>query len=432
MKTKIKKIAKKALRRMGLVPASALPPPVGIWDGYTRDAIALAQWVDCDRASLDEQQQHPERVNPDIHKRSCNWYLPAFDNAFYGGIMTILRLADYLQQTDGVRQRFLICDECDPAAISAKIVGAFPSLRDAEVRAIDSVAAIQRIPPSDYSVATLWTTAYTLLKVSSSGYKFYMIQDYEPLFYPAGSTYAQAELTYRFGFYGIANTPSLHDIYEKEYGGRAVVLSPSVDTSIFHPGDDLQTTGPKRLFYYARPGIPRNGFELAVAAFKLLKRRMGDRVEILCGGAAWNPEDYGLQGVVRTIGLLPYAQTGDLYRNCHVGLAMMMTRHPSYLPFEMMGCGMLVVSNRNPANTWFLKDGENCLLSEPTVSCLAETLVDALENYETYAPVRRRAVAHIRGAHGDWQATMREVSAFMHRPNTENGPRRDQDANIHV
>lgn len=410
MKTVLKSFAKKALQRAGLVPAH------GMWDGYTRDAMALAQWVDCDRSDLVRPQQHPERVASRISDRSCNWYMPPFDNAFYGGIMTILRLAAHLQQVDGVRQRVLICGSCDPQVIASKIAEAFPVLQGVEVCALDSASAIEAIPPADYSVATLWTTAYVLLKVQNTGYKFYMIQDYEPLFYPAGSTFAQAELSYRFGFYGIANTQSLRDIYAQEYSGKAVVLSPSVDTGVFYPGPDLDVGGKLRLFYYTRPGIPRNCFELAVSALRLVKQRMGERVEIICAGQAWNPSEFGLNGLVQAIGMLPYAKTGDLYRSCHVGLAMMMTRHPSYLPFEMMGCGTLVVANRNSTNKWILRDQENCLIAEPTASCLADTLIDALENYEAYAPIRRRAAEHVRKAHGDWTATMCEVAEFMHWP----------------
>ena len=400
----------KGLQRSGLVSGN------GVWDGYTRDALALARWVDCDRADLVRAQQHPERVAPRITDRSCNWYIPPFDNAFYGGIMTILRLGAHLQQADGVRQRILICGSCDPRAIAGKIAEAFPVLQGIEVCALDSASAIEAIPPADYSVATLWTTAYVLLKVQNTGYKFYLIQDYEPFFYPAGSTFAQAELSYRFGFYGIANTQSLRDIYTQEYGGRAVMLSPSIDTRVFYPGPDLAAGGCLRLFYYARPGMPRNCFELAVAALRLVKQRMGERVEIICAGQAWSPSDFDLNGLVQTIGMLPYAKTGDLYRSCHVGLTMMMTRHPSYLPFEMMGCGTLVVANRNSANEWFLRDRENCLIAEPTASCLADTLIDALENYDAYASIRRRAAENIRAAHGDWTATMREVAEFMHRP----------------
>jgi len=390
--------------------------PLTSCNDYTRDALALAQLVDCNRTDLARPQQHPERLAPLVADRTCNWYLPVFDSAFYGGIMTILRLSMHLQKIYGLRQRFLICGSCDTKIIAKKINDAFPLLVTEEVMALDSVDALKKIPLSDYSVATLWTTAYVLLKVQNTGYKFYMIQDFEPEFYPAGSTYAQAELTYRFGFYGIANTQSLRDIYKQQYGGRAVVLSPCVDRTIFYPASRMPSGHGLRLFYYARPGMPRNCFELAVAAIRLVKQRLGDQVEIVCAGQAWKPRDYGLEGLVEMIGLLPYAQTGDLYRSCHVGLAMMMTRHPSYLPFEMMACGTLVVANRNSANSWFLKDGENCLVSEPTASCLADTLVDALLHYDSYAPIRRRAAELIRTEHSDWATAMNEVAAFMHEP----------------
>jgi O-antigen biosynthesis protein len=410
MKTRIRSLVRRALGR----PPAAPSPPAGPWAGYTADALALAQWVDCDAVDLSRPQQFPERIVSDVRARWCHWYLPPFESAYYGGVMTILRLAAHLRQADGVRSRIFICGSCDAGAIARKVAEAFPALADVQVTALDSPEAIAAIPPSDYSVATLWTTAYVLLKVQNTGLKFYMIQDCEPLFYPAGSTYAQAELTYRFGFHGIANTVSLRDMYEQDYGGRAVVLTPNVDTRIFHPGPPITSAGPRRLFYYARPGTPRNGFELAVAALRRLKERMGDRVEVICAGAEWRPEDYGLGGLVTAVGMLPYDKTGDLYRSCHVGLAMMMTKHPSYLPFEMMGCGTLVVCNRNPANYWLLRDGENCLLAEPTASCLASTLERALVDYEELSAVRTAGSDLIRELHGDWPSALAAVSSFMH------------------
>ena len=51
----------------------------------------------------------------------------------------------------------------------------------------------------------------------------------------AGSASALVENTYRFGFYGIANTVSLKDIYEREFGAKAAHFSPCVDLSVFHP-----------------------------------------------------------------------------------------------------------------------------------------------------------------------------------------------------
>jgi SAM-dependent methyltransferase len=384
--------------------------------GHTRDALQLAQAIDCNHEQLRQPQQHPERVAANVTDRICNWYLPPFDNPFYGGVMTILRVADYLLRCHGIKQRILICGASRKSDVEANLIRAFPALAQAEVIVLDSVDAINNIPPSDYSVATLWTTAYVLLGVQNTGYKFYMIQDFEPAFYPAGSTYAQAELTYRFGFYGIANTQSIKQIYEENYGGCAVVLRPSIDKSVFFPSGDKRPSHPKRLFYYARPGTPRNGFELAAAALRGLKQKHGDEIDIVCAGAGWNPVDYGLNGVIRSAGLLPYAATGDLYRSCHVGFVMMMTKHPSYLPFELMACGAIVVTNFNEANTWLLKDGENCLLSPPSATCLTETLSFGLDHYDALGAIRQRAADHVLNDTGDWDSSLGDVAKFMFEP----------------
>lgn len=398
--------------RLRSVPKAAAP--VNIWAAYSSDALALAQFNDASFETLSAPQQHPERVNPIVSRRICNWFLPIFDNPYYGGIMTILRLAAHLQTECGVASRFLMCGSGNMAHIRSMIGEAFPCLSRSSVIALDSPGALTSIPPADYSVASLWTTAYVLLGVKNTGLKFYMIQDFEPLFYPAGSTYAQTDLTYRFGFYGIANTQSLKDIYEREYGGRAVTLVPCVDTKVFSPSSAVRSrSGPRRLFYYARPGTPRNGFELAAQAFKLLKAKRGNEIEIVCAGANWRPSEYGLDGIVRTVGMLPYEETPELYRSCDAGLALMMTRHPSYLPFELMACGCLVVANKNEANTWFLRDGENCLLAPPTASCLAETLDRALSDAPELAAMRARAAELMSERHSDWSVSMRAVSDFM-------------------
>jgi glycosyltransferase involved in cell wall biosynthesis len=419
VRTKIKnKLRRVAKRVLGISDAarvagvSEAAPVLTTWGGYTRDAMALADVIDCTLEDLARPQQHPERVRAALNGRTANWYLPAFDNPYYGGVMTILRFAAYMQAR-GVHQRILICGPADTRAIHDMIVKPFPVLAGAEVLQLDSVAAIEAIPPSDYSFATLWTTAYVLLRVGNTGLKFYFMQDYEPLFYPAGSTYAQAELPYRFGFIGIANTKSIRDAYVNEYGGTAHTLTPCVDPKVFHPSDTPRVDAPRQLFYYARPGTPRNGFELAAAALRRLKGRMGTDVRILCAGANWNPAEYGLEGVVEPLGLLPYEATGDLYRRCHVGLVMMMTRHPSYLPFELMACGCLVVSNRNAANTWFLRDGENCLLSPPSASALAQTLERALRDWQDFDQLRTMAAEEIVRAHSSWDDELAKAFGFV-------------------
>lgn len=382
---------------------------------YGHDAMVLANAVDCRIVDLERPQQCPQLLNADPTQRWCNWYIAPFTHPFFGGVMTILRIAAYLQESGKIHQRFLICGGASRAQIAELIAKPFPVLREAEVIVLDSRRAIAEIPSADYSIATLWTTAYFVLKVRNTAYKFYLIQDFEPLFYPAGSTYAQAELTYRFGFYGIANTQEIKRIYETQYSGLAYALIPQIDPTVFYPPVQPPAKSPKRIFCYMRPDTPRNGFELASTAFSRLKKEYGSAIDIVCAGAQWNPEHYGLESILTNLGLLPYEQTGELYRSCHIGLTMMMTKHPSYLPLELMACGCLVVANDNRANAWLLKGGTNCLLSPPSASAIAETLGRAVADYDKLAFLRENARLDVL-AHSSWDTELAGVLAFLNHP----------------
>lgn len=382
--------------------------------GYFLDAISLANAIDITPQQIATNQQRPELLNQNIEQRSAVWFLPDFNSAFYGGVMTILRLAEFMLIEDGIKSTFAICGDVDIREKRDQVLSAFPNLSNSQFIMLSGSDYMNDIPPADYGIATLWTTAYILAATDRCYCKYYMIQDYEPLFYPAGSTFAQAELSYQFGFYGIANTKSLARIYEENFGGKVICLTPAVDTSIFYPTTTLKKGIPIKIFYYARPNTPRNCFELASAAFKLLKKRYGKLIEIICAGSGWDPACYDLQNSVTMLGMLPYRQTADLYRSTHLGISMMMTKHPSYLPLEMMACGTIVIANENEANQWLLKDNVNCLTFLPTRSCLYEKVSFAIENYDSLNHIKENAILTIANHHSSWENSMRAVSQFIH------------------
>jgi glycosyltransferase involved in cell wall biosynthesis len=95
---------------------------------------------------------------------------------------------------------------------------------------------------------------------------------------------------------------------------------------------------------------------------------------------------------------------------------MMFTRHPSYLPFELMASGVLVVTNFNPTTTWMLKDGENCLLSEASPTCLADTLERGLLDHALRHQITLNAVNEIRTHYQDWDSQIEKIYAFVKNP----------------
>ena len=81
---------------------------------------------------------------------------------------------------------------------------------------------------ADAAVATLSTTAYSIIRLRHVKARFYFVQDYEPLFYPAGTSYGLAEATYRLGFRGICNTYPLKQLYEEHGRSRIIFCRPSI------------------------------------------------------------------------------------------------------------------------------------------------------------------------------------------------------------
>lgn len=380
---------------------------------YSKDAIILASLFDFKKEDLIKNRKIVESNYNDSIKTMI-WFLPEFDYVFYAGLYTIFRTIQYLKDNYDINPSFAFLSGLSPNQMMERISKGFPGLKDCKAFCLTNYEDLLLIGKYDASVCTLWTTAYYSLKFNKVKRKFYFIQDYEPLFYPAGSTYAQTEATYRFGFDGICNTEGLKQVYETEYGEKAVTLDPSVDRTIFYPNKSRIYDKEKyMMFFYGRPGHSRNGFELGIQALKKLKNIMGEKIRIVTAGADYDLEEFGLDGIIENLGRLKIEETGNLYRNCDIGLVMMFTRHPSYLPYELMGCGCPVISNYNSYTTWFLKDKENCWLAEPSATHLAETIRDALLNPIMREKISNNALKDMENNNKGWDDSLRKVADFI-------------------
>ena len=353
--------------------------------------------------------------NPNLELNTALWFLPWFDHIMRGGIYTIFRIANHFCSREKTHNIFVLngvnSRKTDIANIKKQIGEAFPNL-SFEVLDLDDFEEISDLPKSDAAFCTLWTTAYSLVKYNNCKAKFYLNQDYEPLFYEAGSIYGLIEETYRFHFIGLANTKGIKDKYES-YGNVVEYFTPAVDNNIYFPGqaDDSK----KRIVFYGRPSNNRNGFLLGIEALKIVKAYFGDSVEIYSAGAKFDVNTFGVNGIVNNLGLLSSLQeVADLYRKCDVGLVFMFTPHPSYQPLEYMACGCATVTNINEGNNWLLKDKENCILSEPTISCIAENIINLLNDDVTRSKIIKNGIKTVENM--DWTGELDKIIKFVKSP----------------
>jgi O-antigen biosynthesis protein len=380
----------------------------GVSEAYNYLANPLFQITDAD-IEKSKAVQKKAHSNP----KSALWFVPYFDHIAYGGIYTIFRFMEYFA-LQGVATTIVIYDNqyVDIAKTKAEIAQHFPGLNSADLMVFDNQKQkISELPACDIAFSTIWMSAYFLLKYNQTKHKYYFIQDYEPLFYEGGSMYALAESTYRFGFTGIVNTPGLLWAVNQRHALEGVSFVPAVDTRHYYPPAKPRHNKKVKVFFYARPKNPRNAFELGVVIIKTLLEKYGNTIEIITAGADWDETAYGLGGLITNHKLLgSLDEVGDLYRQCDIGFVYMLSKHPSYQPFEFMSCGMATVSNRNEDNLWLFKDGKNCLLAEPSATAMAEKISQLIDDPSLRAKIAKTGQSNIAT---EWDKQQSEIWNYI-------------------
>ena len=336
------------------------------------------------------------------------WFLPFVDHALKGGVRTVFMLAEELTARFGTLNVFTVVsygsEHSVVAPLSSSLARHFPRLQFSvrSFRLLHDDPA--QLPPSDLSVATLWTTAYLQVRYQNTRAKFYLVQDFEPSFYAAGAVAAVIEQTYRFDFGILANSRGVAERM-RIYSHDVTEFPPGVDRALFFPGAGKRSPGnPFKIVFYGRPSNDRNCFGLGLRTLKAVKEKLGSKVDIISVGAQWSEEEYGVAGIVRNLGLLKtMEQVAELYREADMGLVYMMTPHPSYQPLEYMASGCVVATNINASNTWLLDSG-NSLQLVPLDTVARDQIIELIKNPERWLELREAAMSRIEDA--NWSHAM--------------------------
>lgn len=316
-------------------------------------------------------------------EQTINWYIPPIGKGS-GGHLNIFRFMQHLEN-QGFTNRVIIVEDdsnLSVAKVKSTILEWF-SLDNVDVYYINAP-----IPSAAVSIATSWQTAYAVNNIGAKTHKCYFVQDYEPWFYPAGTEYALAEQTYRFGFHGFTAGSWLSSLLEEQFGMQATALGFSYDRALYKPCSTPERGAAKRVFFYVRPPTARRAFDLGVMVLAELAKRIPDLTVVMAG---WDVHHYALPFACEHAGLQNPDQLAKLYSSCDAALVLSMT-NLSLLPLEIMACGVPVVSNRADYTEWLLND-DIAMLAEPTVDALAGALEKVLLAPELSLRIRENAFA---------------------------------------
>ena len=90
-----------------------------------------------------------------------------------------------------------------------------------------------------------------------------------------------------------------------------------------------------------------------------------------------------------------------------------MSKHPSYLPLELMACGVPVVAFDNPWGHWILRDGENSVLARRTVTGLVDAMERLCVNPQLREKLSTNALADIAARHGNWDHAFQGIYGYL-------------------
>lgn len=219
-------------------------------------------------------------------------------------------------------------------------------------------------------------------------YYAYLIQDYEPGFYPWSSRYALAEATYRRPQETIAifNTSMLRDYFVNQ-GYRfdhQYVFEPVLNSALRKARLEQQERIKQRIILvYGRPGVARNAFAIIVQALILWHSQYprASDWDVISVGEPHPPVPIAENKQLISLGKLALDDYAEILGRAAIGISLMISPHPSYPPLEMAAFGVRVITNRY-ANKDLAASHSNILsLDVLDPECLARQLAELCDEF---------------------------------------------------
>ncbi len=325
--------------------------------------------------SLQEAAGRPpaDRSSGKHQKLRIGWLAPALPRGG-GGARNIMRMARHLESFghDATLYVEAMGQYRNEREIAAFIQANFPG------DPLRVVMGFEEIRPSDALIATFWLTAEALRDMRGCQGKFYLVQDFEPFFYPMGEEYLRAEATYRFGFHHITSGPWCAKFLREQYGSAADYFDFPLDRSIYYPRPVTRERPAPRVLFFSRPEMPRRCYSLGIQALSGLKARLPEVSITLFGSDEVDTTSLPFPCEnLKNVNDLDHL--AELYSSADAAL-ILSTTNTSLVPFEVVACGCPVVDIDLDVNRVNYRGADAMLLASGQPDALADALFRLLDD----------------------------------------------------
>ncbi len=370
------------------------------------DAVVTTAWPrDTPKAAVYKPKNLEPRwkaFNPsalDIH-----WVIPGFAKGA-GGHMTIFRMISHLEKF-GHNQTIWIQnahDSPNPSVAKRRIIDWYIPIGD-KVNVLFLPEKLHQLS-GDVVIATDCWTAFPVSQTTKFKERFYLVQDMESEFHPAGSNRLIADSTYDLGFSALCAGPWL-ETKMRSRGLWARAWDLCADQSIYFPLPKTRQSKEIQIALYARPYTPRRAVELAIAGLEVLAER-GRKFKVHLFGEDNVAGSFPYPTVQH--GILTHQQLAELYRNCDIGVVFSATNY-SLIPLEMAACRLPVVE-LDVESTRAVFSNNEVTFAKPTPIGVA----DAIQRLMDDSSLRDQQAesAHTYVSKRNWENSARDIEAAL-------------------
>jgi hypothetical protein len=338
----------------------------------------------------------------------------------YGGVASALRAAKMLFDAlgPGARLRLVVTsDDVDADSLQGAcsrmqtmLVLTEPN-DDAPGSTVVDLSSRRHLPlvlqRGDLLLATAWWTADLAFRLRNRQVELfgaaapivYLIQDYEPGFYPWSNRYAMALATYGRADDTIAviNCEELANFVSTRHKFRRAFhlpyqIEPRLATLL------VPTVKRRQIVAYGRPGVARNLFEILVEGLRLWQGRQPRRnceYRIVFAGESFDERHLSELENASCAGKLPLDAYAEVLNESAIGVSLMMSPHPSYPPLEMSSAGCVTITNGYDAKDLALRAPNILSLDVVTPGALADALDEAISRVRLDTATPLQAVAPV-------------------------------------
>ncbi len=282
----------------------------------------------------------------------------------FGGILTAIKTLKILMAQNQVKGRIIVLNnERFNEKWTYEVEGfSVDKSSDNELLFLEDRKRIE-VKHNDIFILTSWKTAYSFMPVLDWQYQkydlnnrkaLYLIQDYEPGFYPWSSEYILAESTYKTTpdrIIALYNSKELYEFFRNKqyYFSKEFYFEPALNDKLkkilFAKAG--HTKRKKQILIYGRQNEHRNAFEILKGALAIWSEEYEKASE-------WNIVSLGetfdsiklKNNTIVCGGKVSLEKYAGIMLSSYVGVSLMISPHPSYPPLEMSSFGIKTITNK--------------------------------------------------------------------------------------